>query len=130
MLNGATLCPFNLKEEGVHRLAQWLVAEEVTMIHTVPMVFRHLVAALTGTERFPKLRLIRLGGETAHRNDADSYKRHFDRNCILHLGLGTSETGTTVQCFLNRENDCGNSLVPVGYAAEDIEVLLLAVCRT
>ena len=36
LLNGAALLPFNLREQGVARLADWLVEREVTQFHTVP----------------------------------------------------------------------------------------------
>src|SRR5439155_2025421 len=58
LLNGATLCPFPIKEKGLGALARWLNDEGVTIFTSVITVFRHLVATLTGEEQFAKLRLI------------------------------------------------------------------------
>ena len=46
LLNGATLMPFDLMQEGLHRLARWLEEKRVTVYHSVPTVFRNLVATL------------------------------------------------------------------------------------
>ena len=64
LLNGATLLPFNLKEQGAAALADWLIDREITQFHTVPTVFRHFLDSLSTDRIFPQLRLIQLGGET------------------------------------------------------------------
>jgi len=125
LFNGSILCPFNLKEEGVGKLARWLIEEEVTMIHLVPTAFRQFVSTLSGSERFPSLRLIRLGGETVYRRDIDSFKRHFGDHSILHLAMSSTETANILECFFDKEAQCQNNLAPAGYPTEDIEVLIL-----
>ena len=124
LLNGATLLPFNLKELGVGHLAQWLMEEEITMFHAVPTVFRHFVDSLKGDHTFPKLRLIRLGGETMVQKDLQRFKEHFNDNCILHVGMGSGER-FCLECFFDRETECHTDLLPAGYAAEDTKILLL-----
>ncbi|MCI0421808.1 MAG: amino acid adenylation domain-containing protein, partial [Acidobacteria bacterium] len=125
MLNGATLLPFDLKELGVARLAEWLEHNEITMFHTVPTVFRHLTDTFAGHQTFPKLRLIRLGGETMYQKDVERFKKHFSDDCILHVGMGSGETGVVLECFFDKRSDCKTHLAPAGYAAEDTEVLIL-----
>ena len=46
LLNGATVYPFNIAEEGITRLADWLSGEKLTVYHSVPTVFRQLVNSL------------------------------------------------------------------------------------
>ena len=48
LLNGATVCPFDIEEEGLSRLSKWLVEQRVTIYSSTPTVFRHLAATLTG----------------------------------------------------------------------------------
>ena len=48
LLNGAALFPFNLREEGLARLASWLIQEEITFYNSVATVFRHFAGTLTG----------------------------------------------------------------------------------
>jgi len=125
LLNGASLHPLDIKEEGVADLANWLIGQEITYCHVVPTLFRHLVDTLTGAERFPKLRLIRLGAEPARARDVELYKQHFSRGCILVNRLGHSETGTLLWYFIDRETRIDGPTVPVGYGVEDNEILLL-----
>ena len=63
LLNGASLHPFDLRAGGFDRLADWLASERITVYHSVPTVFRRLVAALPEGASLPALRLLKLGGE-------------------------------------------------------------------
>jgi amino acid adenylation domain-containing protein len=125
LLNGAGLFPFDLKEEGLHQLPDWLMKEDITIYHSVPTVFRHFVSALNGNERFPRLRMIKLGGESVYKRDWDLYKKHFSEKCILHVGLGSTEMNITRQFFCDHQTALSNDIVPVGYEVKDTEVLLL-----
>lgn len=125
LLNGATIYPFDVKEEGFYRMANWLGEEEITIYNSVPTLFRGLVDTLAEGQNFSSLRLIRLGGDTIHKTDVDSYKKFFHENCLLHVGLGTTETSVVRECFFDKETDCDSEIVPAGYAVEDMEVLIL-----
>jgi amino acid adenylation domain-containing protein len=125
LLNGAALFPFSLKEEGMIKLADWLMKEEITIYHSVPTVFRHFVASFTGVEKFPKLRLIKLGGEPVQRRDLELYRKHFHKGCIFHVGLGATEMNIIRQFFCNHQTAIGGTIVPVGYQVDDTEILLL-----
>gem|GEM_PF-387773 len=124
LLSGATLYPFQVKNDGVAPLGPWLVAEEITVYISAPTLFRHFVATLTGKESFPNLRVIRLGAEQIRKSDVDLYKTHFS-HCTLALFLSATEAGNICQYFIDRETEIANDIVPVGYAAPDMEVLLL-----
>jgi len=45
LLNGAGSFPWNVKEDGVALLADWLKYERITVFHAVPSVFRDFLAA-------------------------------------------------------------------------------------
>jgi len=125
LLNGASLYPLDIKSEGLAGLAGWLARQEITLYHSVATVFRHFVDTLTGSEEFPKLRAISLGGEPVYKRDVDSYKRYFSKDCIFVNRLGTSETGRIRWNLIERETKIVGNLVPVGYPVTDNEVLLL-----
>ena len=125
LLNGATLFPFNLKQEGVGTLAKWLSQEEITIYNSVTTVFRHFAGALTGEAEFPKLRLIRIGGESVYKHDVTLYKRHFSQDCILHNGLGATEVKIFRRYFIDKETEITGNIVPAGYAVEGAKVVLL-----
>jgi amino acid adenylation domain-containing protein len=125
LLNGASLFPLNIKEEGVARLPDWLVQHEITIFSAVPTVFRHLRKSMTGNAVFPHLRLIKLLGEMVYKQDVEFYKEYFSQDCILVNRLGSTETGTIRWYFIDKNTHITGSSVPVGYAIEDNEILLI-----
>ena len=125
LLNGAALCPFSVNDDGLGNLGRWLIDDEITIFTSVISVFRHFVAALSGTERFENLRLIYAGGEQVTRADVELYQRYFPDDCLFVNRLGITETGTVAYYFVDKKMKLEAGTVPVGYAAEDTEILLL-----
>lgn len=125
LLNGATVLPFRIRQEGIASLARWLSREAITIYHSVPSVFRRLTAALTGPESFPALRIIWLGGEPVRRSDVDLYRRHFAADCVLVHGFSTTETGAIGTYVIDAATPIDAGAVPVGYPVDGTEVLLL-----
>jgi acyl-coenzyme A synthetase/AMP-(fatty) acid ligase len=122
---GATCYPLNIREDGLDGLANLLIQEKITVLNLYVTAFRHFVDTLTGAEKFPNLRLIRLGAEPVYKRDVELYRRHFSPDCLLANLLGTTETGLICEYFVNRETQIDGSLVPVGYPVPDKQVLLL-----
>ena len=125
LLNGAALCPVDIKEEGLVPLADWLIQEEVTVYKSFPTAFRHFVSTLSGRENFPKLRLIRLESEPVYKRDVELYKKHFSSHCLFANSFSSTETGPICLFFIDKNTEISGSLIPVGYPVEDIEILLL-----
>jgi len=112
LLNGACVFPFNLKEEGLVNLTDWLIKKEITIYHSVPSVFRYFINALSGEEEFPKLRLIHLGGEPVSKRDVELYKKHFSPDCLLLNNLGATELSGYRQYFINKETQIADNIAP------------------
>ncbi len=125
LLNGACLYPLNIKAEGITQLASWLVEHEVTTYCSVPTVFRHFCEVLTGAERFPRLRLIKLIGEPVLKRDVELYRNHFGADCILVNRFGSTETGTVRWYFIDQKTVVDGDLVPVGHAADGNGIVIL-----
>jgi amino acid adenylation domain-containing protein len=125
LLNGATLCLFDLRAEELTQLAGWLRQEAITIYHATPTVYRHFVRTLTGAEPLPTLRLVVLGGEAVCRPDVDMYRQHCPSDCLLVNGLGPTESTLALQYFIDRHTEIGRHAVPVGYPVEGTEILLL-----
>ena len=56
LLNGATVCPFDVRSHELGALAQWMAQEEITVFHATPSLYRYFVAALCeqrGAGAFP-----------------------------------------------------------------------------
>jgi len=125
LLNGASLYSFDVKEQGLTNLVNWLITSEITIYHSFTTLFRHFVDTLTGTENFPKIRLVKLGGEATLIRDVENYKKYFSSNCLLYASLGATEAGTFRNFIVDKNTEIENSTVPIGYAVEDMEVVLL-----
>ena len=124
LLNGGTLYPFDLKAEGPGHLGEWLIQEKITIYHSAVTVFRHFMYSLSGKERFPDLRIVRLGSEQVTWKDVDLYRRTFSDQCIFINALSSSECRTFRQICINKEVSFAGS-VPVGYEVPDKKVVLL-----
>lgn len=126
LLNGATICPFRPKEEGLDRVAAWMMAERITIYYSIPSIFYHFARTLSGTERFSHLRMLRLGGEPVYRRHFELFKNHFPGTCVFMNALASSEAaGPFRQYSANRETVLEESLVPAGHSIPGMEVLLL-----
>jgi amino acid adenylation domain-containing protein len=124
LLNGAALSTYAIEAEGLAPLAPWLQQEGITMYDSAATVFRQFISTLTGEEQFPTLRLIRLGNEPVSARDVALYQQHFARDCLLINAWGTTETGTICMYFTDMESQPVGPHMPVGYAVDDVEVLV------
>ncbi len=126
LLNGGQVHLFDLRKNGIDRLASWIKEQRITIYHSVPSIFEHLMA--TG-ERFPSLRLIRLEGDPCRVRHVAAYQERFDDRCVMVNGLGATETGLTRQFFLTSKTSLPGSSVPIGFAVDDMEVMVLGKDR-
>ena len=122
LLNGAAIFPFDLQNHGIAPMVDWIAAEEITIFHSVPMIFGRLMER---GPALPSLRLIRLEGDQAQGRHARLFQRHFRPGCRLVNGLGTTETGLVRQFFLAPDEPFEGALLPVGGPVQDMRVCLL-----
>jgi non-ribosomal peptide synthetase component F/acyl carrier protein len=125
LLNGAALYPFDLLEESLAALAQWLIQEQITIYKSFPAAFRQFVGALSDRESFPKLRLIRLAGEPVYTTDLELYRKHFSPDCVFVNAFSATETGNIAAYFADKNTHLNRGRVPVGYPIEGKEVLVV-----
>jgi amino acid adenylation domain-containing protein len=125
LLNGAALLPFDIHEEGLAWLGDWLLKEDITVYTCVATIFRHSVQGLDRRKRFPKIRLIHIGGEPLSKADVELYKKHFSDECIFVSRFSISETQAVSYYFIDKQTEIKEERVPVGYPLEGNEILLL-----
>lgn len=125
LLNGATLCTYDLATEGFSPLAEWMRTHRITVIHTLPTTFRCFCQTLAPDATFPALRILRLGGESINRDDVKRYQRHFSPHCLLMHAIGPTETLDIRYYSITHDWHGSEAKIPIGYALPDKEVLLL-----
>jgi amino acid adenylation domain-containing protein len=124
LLNGSTLYPLDLKQLGLGTIPAWLRREKITIFYVGAVVFRHFCQQLSDTERFPDVRLLRVGSGQMFDKDVELFQRHFPGSLLLH-NLSCTEANTYRVLFLNKDSTVPRGALPVGYALEDVEVLIL-----
>lgn len=125
LLNGALLLPFSLPIGGFPKLLKLLEDEAITMFTAVPTVFRMLMALAGTDQKFPAMRMLRLAGDRTTRIDVELFKQHFLDHCLLRVGLGASEVLMFAHFYIDTSYAMAGEVAPVGYALEDLELLLL-----
>ncbi len=122
LLNGASLFPFDLHDEGPLRLARWVRQHRLTMFHGVPAIFRELADA---AGEIPDLRVVRLEGDRATWSDVETFKAVCRPGALLVNGLGTTETGIVRRLFVDHQTPVDVGTLPLGGGVEDMEILVL-----
>lgn len=113
--NGATLCAYDMRSEGVARLADWLDRERVTVLAIAPTVFRELAARLAPDRRLEHLRAVTLTGEAAFSSDAVLFRRHTLPGSILVNQLGATENDCIAQYVVGHDGPLPSTpILPVG----------------
>jgi amino acid adenylation domain-containing protein len=125
LLNGGTLCAYDMRRDGIAKLADWLDREQVSVLHTVPTVFRELMASLAEGQTLASLRAIDLAGEALFDSDAELFRLHTAPHCILVNQLGATEVSIIAQHRVERcaAAPCGR-IVPVGRSPVGVRVFI------
>jgi amino acid adenylation domain-containing protein len=124
LLNGATLFPFDLKN-NLAFITNWLIEEKITIYISVPTLFRHFASSLTGVERFSGLRLIIIGGEPVIYKDVELFQHYFEDHCKMVVRLAGTEMHRVRFFVIEKDTIIEDNVVPVGYPVEDKDVSLV-----
>jgi amino acid adenylation domain-containing protein len=125
LFNGATLCAYDVRRDGVAGLGEWLDRERVSVLHAVPTVFRGLLAGRNGRP-LEHLRAIDLGGETVYESDVELFRRHTGEDCVLVNHLAATECNVVAQ-YVVRHDDPPHpeGILPVGRSPAGVSVEIL-----
>jgi amino acid adenylation domain-containing protein len=126
LLNGATLCPIDVRDVGLRGVGGRLEEHGVTVYHSTPTLYRHLVTALERSPKLATVRLVVLGGEEVRGEDVESYRELFAPDCIFVNGFGPTESTVSLQYFIDKPTEVERRSVPIGYPVERTAVSLLS----
>ena len=124
-LYGASLFPFDVYSSGIGAIKDWLLGEKITIYHSVPTLFRAFTDLLDGSEKFPDIRVVDLGGEIVYDTDVEAFRRNFSSGCVFANGLGSTELTVLIRCFIDNDDENKTRIVPIGFPVYGVEYLLL-----
>jgi len=125
LLNGALLLPFDVKKEGARPLAEWLLREKVSLCPIAPPILRSLCETLSGKDNLPELRMMRSATAALYRTDIELFRSRFSSHCRFVNSLSVSEAGVLARYVIDSKTEIQGNEVPIGYPAQDKEILLL-----
>ncbi len=123
-LAGSTVCLYDVKARGVAGLGEWLEREGVTIWSSVPAVLRHYAEG-SRAKRVESMRIVRIGGDRLIASDVEAARECFGPRAIFVNGYGTTESGLDRQCYFRLSRRPEGSIMPLGYAVDDMEILIL-----
>jgi amino acid adenylation domain-containing protein len=125
LLNGATLCAYDMRREGITQLADWLDRERITVLHAVPTVFRELGNRLAPGRLLAHLRAVDLGGEAVFASDVDLFRAHMIEICVFINQLAATEAGLIARHIVEHGSPrTSGSIIPVGRCPRGVRVLI------
>jgi len=123
LTQGATLCAYDLRRDGIAPLADWLDRERVSVLHMPPTAFREFAGRLAPSRTLPHLRALHLGGEPVFANDVRLFRERTLPHCILVNHLASTEAGVIAQQFVDHASAMpAGPLVPVGRAVDGVRI--------
>lgn len=125
LLNGGTVCPYDIPARGMHHLAEWIRDTEITGLGMVPTLFRRFLAGHEDPSHFDTIRFTFMGAEVVLRTDAELYQRLFPDDSLFINHLASTETGPMTKYVIDKDTEIPDAVVPAGYAAEGRELVIV-----
>ncbi|MCK4761145.1 MAG: amino acid adenylation domain-containing protein [Candidatus Aminicenantes bacterium] len=100
LYSGAALFPVNMKKPGIPvELSEFLLAERITIWHSVPSLFTFFANTLDGGESLPDLRFILLGGEAVREHEVEMCNKYFPHSKLANVYGQTESSVNSIHIF-------------------------------
>jgi amino acid adenylation domain-containing protein len=124
LLNGVTICYYDIKENGITSLPEWLRQQEITIFKSTPSVFRSLTRILAPDEKFPGVRTIQIGGEKRLPSDIEAIKKHFPNTEKFLMGFAATETQAISNSVFAINDVVNMKTYANGWPCDDLRVFI------
>lgn len=125
LTSGATVCFYPIREQGVAGLAEWIADERISILHTVPTVFRQLVSSLESREPLASVRAVDLGGEPVLSTDVERFREVFPASALLVNHYAATELSVMAQMPIRSSTPVTPGAVPAGFAPPGVEIYIV-----
>jgi acyl-coenzyme A synthetase/AMP-(fatty) acid ligase/acyl carrier protein len=103
----------------------WLNAENITICHCSPSLFRQLIGSVPEHHQFSDLRLMHLSGSPITAADFDRYKKHLPPTAFLAFHMGATEAGVIACALVDRTFSFPQKGTPAGFSREQKQIVIL-----
>ncbi|MEQ1870803.1 MAG: amino acid adenylation domain-containing protein, partial [Vicinamibacterales bacterium] len=124
LLQGATLCTFDIASMGLGAFRAWLERERITLLHPPVLLFRRFLNTLADHDQFPEVRLVALAGDVVRPADLETWRRHSSPSCVVLHRFSITETAMLTVAHLDSRSVVGTDL-DAGRPVADKELLLI-----
>lgn len=120
---GIPLGLYDLKQQGLAGLADWLDRERISVVQFVPTILREFFLQFDERRALPHLRLLHLGGETGFAEDFARVMRHTGPACRFLHQLAMTELSLVTQYLPARDVALPpGSVIPAGTPVEGVRI--------
>ncbi len=125
LLNGATLCAFDARNETLDALAAFIRRERVSILTLTPALFRRFMQSAPDDLDLSSVRKLRIGADVVTVADIDAFKARFPRTCTFERGFASTEAGQVMHMSITHDTPIPGPLVPIGRPRPGVHVRLI-----
>jgi amino acid adenylation domain-containing protein len=125
MAGGTTCIPSKNTLMNMRQLTRWIDENQVTLMHTVPSLFKQLVTEIQDANCFHHLKYILLAGELLRAGDIYKFIEIFKERIQLVNVYGPTETTLAKLFYRIQPQDLNRTIIPVGKPIDGAQVLIL-----
>lgn len=123
-MHGAALVSFPAVENGVARLADWMIEKRVSIFLSASSLFRNFMRTVDADTSFPDVRWVRLSADPATWKDFAEVIAHFPSAKLMHA-MGMSEVSQLAGMIFARDAIVGEGGLPVGRPADGVDLRII-----
>jgi non-ribosomal peptide synthetase component F len=123
LFNGATLCTYELRRNGIRQLAGWLDANGSVSSTRFPPSSARLAASLPAGRRLPHLVRSTSAARPCSGADVELFREHTPEHCILVNHLAATRLSVVAQHVIGHSSTyAADAMIPVGRCPDGLRV--------
>ena len=127
LLCGAALLPYDTHKYGLAVLPEWVRSNQISIMHLPTSLYRRMVLN-AARQDLTGVRIVQLTSEAVLKDDISAFAQHFAEGCLLGTLFGSTDAGLVSGCWLDVHSQPQATIVPIGYAPDGIDVLMIDDC--
>ena len=122
---GVSCIPSSSTLMNIQKLIHWIDKNNITLIHTVPSLFKSVCVQINNSDYFQHLKYILLAGELLRGRDVEGFINIFNGRIQLVNIYGPTETTLAKLFYRIDSKDVNRAIIPVGKPIANTQVLIL-----